>query len=98
MYYMICAEDHPNSLSLRLSVRDQHLARLEELNKQQRLLTAGPFPAIDDENPQDAGFTGSLIVAQFDSLQDAQAWAGEDPYIAAGVYKNVVIKPFKKVF
>jgi len=97
MYYMICGEDNENSLTLRLSVREQHLARLNILSEQGRLLIAGPCPAIDNENPGEAGFTGSLIVADFDNFEAAQQWANEDPYIDAGVYKNVIIKPFKKV-
>ncbi len=97
MFYLIYSEDIENSLSLRLSVRDQHIARLKELQAQGRLLIAGPCPAIDNEEPGDAGFTGSLIVAEFDSLATAQAWADTDPYIAAGVYKKVTVKPYKKV-
>lgn len=97
MFYLIYSEDIENSLSLRLSVRDQHIARLKELQTQGRLLIAGPCPAIDNEEPGDAGFTGSLIVAEFDSLVTAQAWADADPYIAAGVYKKVTVKPYKKV-
>ncbi|MDG6894624.1 YciI family protein [Volucribacter amazonae] len=98
MYYIIFAEDKPNSLAQRLAVRPQHLARLEQLQQQGRLLTAGPLPAIDDENPGDAGFTGSAIIAQFDSLVQAQQWAENDPYMSAGVYQQVIVKPFKKVF
>ncbi|WP_028117636.1 YciI family protein [Ferrimonas senticii] len=98
MWYMICSEDVENSLPLRTPVRPAHLARLQELRDQGRLLTAGPFPAIDSDNPGDAGFTGSMVVADFDSLEDAQAWADADPYIPAGVYKNTVVKPFKAVF
>jgi uncharacterized protein len=97
MYYMIYSEDVENSLALRMSVREQHLVRLRDLEQQNRLLIAGPCPAIDSENPGDAGFTGSLIVATFNNLKDAKQWASEDPYIEAGVYKNVVIKPYKKV-
>jgi uncharacterized protein YciI len=97
MFYLIYSEDVENSLSLRMSVREQHLARLRELQDQGRLLIAGPCPAIDNENPGEAGFTGSLIVAEFKSLIAAQAWADEDPYIAAGVYKKVTVKPYKKV-
>jgi len=97
MYYMIYGEDIKNSLTLRLSVREQHLARLKELAAQDRLLVAGPFPAIDDENPGNAGFTGSLIIANFNTLADAKAWADADPYIKAGVYKKVIVKPYKKV-
>jgi hypothetical protein len=97
MYYLVYSEDVENSLPLRLSVREQHLARLSSLQDQGRLLVAGPCPAIDTENPGDAGFTGSLIIAEFDSLTDAQTWADEDPYIAVGVYKKVTVKPYKKV-
>ncbi|MBU1621062.1 MAG: YciI family protein [Gammaproteobacteria bacterium] len=97
MYYMICSEDVPNSLALRKQVREQHLARLQELKAQERLLIAGPLPAVDLEDPAEAGFTGSLVVAQFESLEQAKAWAAADPYIAAGVYANSVVKPFKKV-
>ena len=97
MFYLIYSEDVENSLALRMSVREQHLARLRELQNQGRLLIAGPCPAIDSEDPGEAGFTGSLIVAQFNSLTDAQTWADKDPYIAAGVYKKVTVKPYKKV-
>jgi len=97
MYYLVYSEDVENSLPLRLSVREQHLARLSSLQDQGRLLVAGPCPAIDTENPGDAGFTGSLIIAEFDSLTDAQTWANDDPYIAVGVYKKVTVKPYKKV-
>lgn len=98
MLYMICSQDVENSLPLRTPVRAAHLARLQELRDQGRLLTAGPLPAIDSDNPGEAGFTGSLVVAEFDSLEEAQAWADADPYIPAGVYQSTVIKPFKKVF
>jgi len=97
MYYMICSEDVPNSLPLRKQVREQHLARLHELKAQDRLLIAGPLPAVDLEDPAEAGFTGSLVVAQFGSLEQAKAWAAADPYIEAGVYAGSVVKPFKKV-
>lgn len=97
MFYLIYSEDVENSLALRMSVRESHLDRLRMLQNQGRLLVAGPCPAIDSENPGDAGFTGSLIIAKFDSLVAAQEWANEDPYIAAGVYKNVTVKPYKKV-
>jgi uncharacterized protein len=97
MFYLIYSEDVENSLALRMSVRENHLARLRELQNQGKLLMAGPCPAIDSENPGDAGFTGSLIIAEFNSLVDAQAWAEQDPYIAAGVYKSVTVKPYKKV-
>jgi uncharacterized protein YciI len=97
MFYVIYSEDVENSLSLRLSVRDKHIGRLKDLQAQGKLLIAGPCPAIDSEDPGEAGFTGSLIVAEFDSLTAAQAWADEDPYISAGVYKKVTVKPYKKV-
>ena len=97
MLYIIYSEDVENSLALRMSVRENHLARLRVLQDHGHLLVAGPCPAIDSENPGEAGFTGSLIIAQFDSLLAAQQWADEDPYIAAGVYKNVTVKPYKKV-
>lgn len=97
MWYVIIGEDHDNSLEKRLSVRDQHLQRLNALKQDNRLLLAGPNPATDSEEPGNAGFTGSIIIAQFDSLQAAKQWAGEDPYVSAGVYQNVTVKPFKKV-
>lgn len=97
MYYAIISEDIANSLDKRKAARPAHLARLQHLTDEGRLLIAGPHPAIDNENPGDAGFTGSLVVAEFNSLQDAQAWADADPYIAAGVYAKVIVKPFKKV-
>ncbi|MGF1705010.1 YciI family protein [Enterovibrio baiacu] len=97
MWYVIFSQDVENSLSLRMQVREQHLARLRELDAEGRLLVAGPNPAIDSEDPGEAGFTGSTVIAKFDSLADAKAWADADPYIDAGVYKDVIIKPFKKV-
>ncbi|MFL0797202.1 MAG: YciI family protein [Cellvibrionaceae bacterium] len=97
MYYAIISEDIENSLPLRKANRPAHLARLEELKNQGRLLIAGPHPGIDNEDPGDAGFTGSLVVAEFDSLTDAQAWADSDPFLIHGVYKKVTVKPFKKV-
>jgi uncharacterized protein YciI len=97
MFYVIYSEDVEDSLSLRLSVRDQHIARLKDLQTQGKLLLAGPCPAIDSEEPGEAGFTGSLIVAEFESLVAAQSWADSDPYISAGVYKKVTVKPYKKV-
>ncbi|KGJ90081.1 YciI family protein [Colwellia psychrerythraea] len=97
MFYVIYSEDVENSLSLRLSVRDKHIGRLKDLQAQGKLLLAGPCPAIDSEDPGEAGFTGSLIVAEFASLTAAQAWADADPYISAGVYKKVTVKPYKKV-
>ncbi|MDA0147815.1 YciI family protein [Vibrio sp. LaRot3] len=98
MWYVIFSQDVENSLEKRMSVRPAHLARLQELQDEGRLLTAGPMPAIDTENPAEAGFTGSTVIAQFDSLEQAQAWADADPYIDAGVYQSVIVKPFKKVF
>jgi len=97
MYYLIYSEDVENSLSLRMSVREKHLERLKNLQNEGRLLVAGPCPAIDSENPGDAGFTGSLIIAEFSDLQAAKQWADADPYIEACVYKNVTVKPYKKV-
>jgi len=97
MFYLIYSEDVDNSLEKRLSVRDKHLARLSDLQNEGRLLVAGPCPAIDSNDPGAAGFTGSLVIAEFDSLTQAQAWADVDPYIAAGVYKQVIVKPYKKV-
>ncbi|MGZ5051551.1 MAG: YciI family protein [Methylobacter sp.] len=98
MLYAIISEDIANSLEKRLSVRPAHLKRLQELQDAGRLILAGPHPAIDSENPGDAGFSGSLIVAEFESLEKAQQWADLDPYIEAGVYAKVTVKPFKKVF
>ncbi len=98
MLYVIVGEDTPNSLEKRLSARPAHVQRLTQLQDAGRLLLAGPFPAIDSIDPGPAGFSGSLIVAEFASLQEAQAWADADPYIAAGVYAKVSVKPFKKTF
>ena len=97
MLYAIIATDVENSLDYRLAARPAHLARLEELKQQGRLVLAGPHPAIDSNDPGPAGFSGSLIVAEFDSLAAAQGWADADPYRAAGVYASVLVKPFKKV-
>ncbi len=97
MLYAINGTDVTDSLPLRKSAREQHLARLRALKAAGRLVLAGPFPAIDANDPEDAGFTGSLIVAEFASLDEAQSWADADPYIAAGVYAEVTVKPFKKV-
>ncbi|ALQ46291.1 YciI family protein [Raoultella ornithinolytica] len=98
MLYVIYAEDIADSLEKRLSVRPAHLARLQLLQDEGRLLTAGPMPAVDSNEPGAAGFTGSTIIAEFESLEVAKAWANDDPYIAAGVYQNVSVKPYKKVF
>lgn len=98
MLYAIFCEDNEDSLPLRKQSRPAHLARLHGLQAEGRLVLAGPLPAVDSEDPGEAGFTGSLIVAEFESIQAANAWAEEDPYRRAGVYGNVVVKPFKKVF
>jgi uncharacterized protein YciI len=96
--YAIISEDFDNSLDKRTTARPAHIERLQDLQNQGRLILAGPHPAIDTENPGSAGFSGSLIVAEFDSLLDAQQWADSDPYIQAGVYAKNSVKPFKKVF
>ena len=98
MLYAIIAQDVENSLQDRLDARPKHLERLTALQDQGRLILAGPHPAIDTEDPGEAGFSGSLVVAEFDSLEDARSWADADPYVAAGVYARVTVKPFKKVF
>ena len=97
MWYAIISEDIENSLAQRLAARPAHLQRLQELKDDGRLLVAGPHPAIDSLEPGEAGFTGSLVIAEFPSLADAQQWADADPYVAAGVYQQVTVKPFKKV-
>ena len=97
MLYVIISQDVENSLEKRLSVRPAHVERLQLLKEQGRLILAGPHPAIDNNEPGPAGFTGSLIVAEFESLEMAQSWAEKDPYIEAGVYDSVIVKPFKKV-
>ncbi|WP_416305319.1 YciI family protein [Neptunicella sp. SCSIO 80796] len=97
MWYMIYAEDRANSLQARLKARPDHLERLQQLKQQGRLLIAGPTPAIDSGDPGEAGFSGSLVVAEFSSLIEAQQWADNDPYIDAGVYAKVTVKPYKKV-
>lgn len=97
LHYAIVGEDAPGSLDRRLAARPDHLDRLNRLKDEGRLLLAGPFPAIDSPDPGPAGFSGSLIVAAFDSLEAARAWADADPYVAAGVYANVTVKPFKRV-
>ena len=97
MLYAIISTDVKNSLSLRLQARPAHLERLEILKNEGRLILGGPHPAVDNDDPGDAGFTGSLVVAEFESLAAAQSWADQDPYVAANVYDNVIVKPFKKV-
>ena len=97
MLYAIISEDVNNSLERRLAARPDHLARLEALRDEGRLVLAGPHPAIDSDDPGEADFSGSLVVAEFDSLKEAQAWADADPYMIAGVYARVTVKPFRKV-
>ncbi|MCE7765055.1 YciI family protein [Pseudomonas putida] len=97
MLYAIIASDVANSLEKRLAARPAHIERLQQLKAEGRVVLAGPHPAIDSNDPGEAGFSGSLIVAEFESLAAAQAWADADPYIAAGVYDNVIVKPFKQV-
>lgn len=97
MLYAFISRDHEGSLEKRLAARPAHLARLEILRDEGRLILAGPHPAIDSNDPGPAGFTGSLVVAEFASLEAARAWADADPYLSAGVYAEVIVKPFKKV-
>lgn len=97
MLYAIISQDRDDSLASRLKARPDHLQRLQSLQEAGRLILAGPHPAIDSEDPGSAGFTGSLVVAEFDSLQQAQDWADSDPYVNAGVYQQVMVKPFRKV-
>ena len=97
MLYEVISQDVADSLQKRMSARPAHVERLKALKEEGRLILAGPHPAVDSPDPGDAGFTGSLIVAEFDSLEVAQAWADSDPYITAGVYERVVVKPFNKV-
>lgn len=98
MLYAIIATDLPDSLQQRLASRPAHLARLDQLKSEDRLVLAGPHPAIDSNDPGAAGFTGSLVVAEFESLQAAEQWAEADPYKASGVYGAVIVKPFKQVY
>ena len=98
MLYVLIGEDVPGTLDKRLAARPEHVARLQALQADGRLILAGPCPAIDSPDPGPAGFSGSLIVAEFASLEAARAWADADPYVAAGVYEKVSVKPFKKVF
>lgn len=97
MLYAIIAQDRENSLQDRMAARPKHLERLDALKDEGRLILAGPHPAIDSEDPGESGFSGSLVVAEFESLEEARAWADADPYVAAGVYQQVTVKPFKKV-
>lgn len=97
MFYMILGEDRPDSLEARLSARPEHIKRLEALRESGRLLIAGPLPAVDSADPGPAGFSGSLIIAEFPDLGSAQTWAEQDPYLKTGVYTKVTVKPFKKV-
>ncbi|MCP1436667.1 uncharacterized protein YciI [Erwinia persicina] len=98
MLYVIYAEDNADSLTKRQAVRPAHVARLQLLQDEGRLIIAGPMPAVDSNEPGVAGFTGSTVIAEFSSLEEAQSWAQDDPYIAAGVYKQVAVKPFKRTF
>jgi len=98
MWYVIFSEDVADSLEKRKQARPAHLERLQALLNEGRLLVAGPMPAIDAEDPAEAGFSGSTVIAEFNSLKEAQSWADADPYVAAGVYAKVIVKPFKKVF
>ena len=97
MWYAIMCVDNEDSLEKRLAARPDHVARLNALRDEGRLLIAGPHPAVDSPDPGPAGFTGSLIVAEFESLEAAQAWANDDPFIKAGVYREVTVKPFNRV-
>lgn len=97
MWYAIISEDVKDSLELRVKTRAAHIDRLQALVSEGRILAAGPHPAIDTEDPGPAGFTGSLVVAEFPSLEDAEKWANADPYVEAGVYSRVIVKPFKRV-
>ncbi|MCD1126076.1 YciI family protein [Jinshanibacter sp. LJY008] len=98
MLYLIYAEDVPGSLEQRLAARPAHLARLQSLKDEDRLVVAGPNPVADSEDPGTAGFSGSVIIAEFTTLAEAKAWADKDPYVDAGVYQKVTVKPFKRVF
>ncbi|MBK5073743.1 YciI family protein [Budviciaceae bacterium CWB-B4] len=98
MLYLIYAEDVPGSLEQRLAARPAHLARLQSLKDEDRLIVAGPNPIADSEDPGTTGFSGSVIIAEFATLEEAKAWADKDPYVDAGVYQKVTVKPFKRVF
>jgi uncharacterized protein YciI len=97
MLYTFISQDAANTLEKRMAARPEHVKRLQQLRDEGRLILAGPHPAIDSDDPGPAGFTGSLVVAEFDSLEDARRWANADPYLAAGVYEQTTVKPFKKV-
>ena len=97
MWYAIISEDNENSLPLRATAREAHIERLRSLTADGRLLVAGPHPAVDARDPGEAGFSGSLVIAEFPSLEAASEWADEDPYVEAGVYRKVTVKPFKRV-
>jgi len=97
MLYAIISNDTEDSLEKRMSVRPKHIDRLNQLKSEGRLVIAGPHPAIDNNDPGEAGFTGSLVIAQFDLLEEAQSWANNDPYMESGAYESVIVKPFKKV-
>jgi uncharacterized protein YciI len=96
--YVIYAEDAADSLEKRMAVRPAHLARLQLLHDEGRLVTAGPMPAVDSNEPGAAGFTGSTVIAEFESLEEAQSWAQDDPFVAAGVYQKVTVKPYRRTF
>ena len=98
MLYAIISEDVADSMPKRKVARPDHIARLEQMQAQGKVIIGGPLPAVDDEDPGEAGFTGSLLVVEFDSLEEAEAWAQEDPYVKAGVYASSIVKPFKRVF
>lgn len=97
MLYAIISQDVENSLEKRMAVRPAHIERLNVLKNEGRLILAGPHPAIDNNEPGEAGFTGSLVVAEFDCLEEAQTWVDADPYLVSGAYESVIVKPFKKV-
>jgi uncharacterized protein YciI len=97
MLYAIISTDTENSLEKRMSVRPKHIERLNQLKSEGRWVIAGPHPASDNNDPGEAGFTGSLVIAEFDSLEEAQSWANDDPYMESGAYESVIVKPFKKV-
>jgi len=97
MLYAIISNDTEDSLEKRMLVRPKHIERLNQLKSEGRLVIAGPHPAIDNNDPGEAGFTGSLVIAEFDSLEEARSWANDDPYMESGAYKSVIVKPFKKV-